>query len=114
VAGADGAGEAVSDPSQPNVHRSGLAEPDTMRESPLWDGPGHHPDLTKTETGCHVWRGSRYGACWKHGTVGCCLIAHASPAARRAYDQPRCEGCGRFLPGQWFDHTLLRCEGCRR
>lgn len=68
-----------------------------------------HPDLTKTETGCHVWRGSRHGPCWKHGTVGCCLIMHASPAAQRAFDQPRCRFCKRFTGG--FDYEDI-CTTC--
>jgi len=84
---------------------------DTIREAPIWTGEGHHPDLTKTETGCHVWRGSRYGPCWKHGTVGCCLIAHASPAARRAFNQPRCETCGRFMAGPWETAVCGYCDG---
>lgn len=85
-------------------------EPDAIREAPLWEGEGHHPDLTKTETGCHVWRGSRYGPCWKHGTAGCCLIMHASPAAQRAHRQPRCGACGQFLRGDSYYEN--RCSNC--
>lgn len=70
---------------------------DTIRESPIHTGEGHHPDLTKTATGCHVWRGSTYGPCFKHGTEGCCLIAHASPRAQAAFYLPRCPVCQRFV-----------------
>jgi hypothetical protein len=72
---------------------------DTIRDSPIHTGRGHHPHLTITEMGCHVWLGSRYGPCFKHGTPGCCLIMHASPAAQRASWQPRCETCGVFVGG---------------
>lgn len=85
---------------------------DAIREAPLHDGPGHHPLLTKTATGCHVWAGSTYGACWKHGTAGCCLTAHASPAARRAFDQPRCPECQRFVKSTIPDPGP--CNACVR
>lgn len=70
---------------------------DAIRDAPLHDGPGHNPHLTKTAAGCHVWAGSTYGPCFKHGTVGCCLVAHRSPASQRAFNQPRCERCGHFM-----------------
>lgn len=92
----------------PHLQESGT--PDTICTSPVWNGEDHHPDLTKTKTGCHVWRGSRYGPCFKHGTVGCCLIAHASPRSQQAHRQGRCMTCGRFLadaePLNW------QCHGC--
>lgn len=66
-----------------------------------------HPDLTVTETGCHVWRGSTYERCFKHGTEGCCLVAHKSPAAQRAWQAPRCAICKRFL--SWRDPYADNC-----
>lgn len=78
-----------------------------LGEIPLHEGEGHHPLLTKTETGCHVWEGTSYPPCHKHGTPNCCLIAHATEAARRAFNQPRCEFCGQFVK-DWGHIDCLR------
>lgn len=70
-----------------------------------------HPDLTVTETGCHVWRHAKQGPCYAHGTPGCCLITHRSPAAQRAFMQPRCGRCGRFFStGDPYADTCLSCR----
>lgn len=68
--------------------------------------------LTVTATGCHVWPGDErhYPPCFKHGTAGCCLIAHRSPAAQRAANQPRCGGCGQFLRND--SYYTNRCSDC--
>lgn len=65
----------------------------------------------RNEHGCLL-DGGGARPCHEHGTPGCTLIAHRSPAGQRISHQPRCMACGRVMSSTRHPEDQP-CERCR-
>ena len=65
----------------------------------------------RNEHGCLL-DGHKAKPCYMHGTPGCTLIVHRSPAGQRIEDQPRCVRCGRVMSSSRH-YEDQPCDSCR-